>query len=431
MKNRLLPLLTIILLLMPVIIINADSLSIGGYIENNTQIKFSNGRLFLNSTDLTLKLEGSTDFYHYYSELGIKYKGEQRVTDINGLFDLNTVTPVELNLKEAYIDLYGFPLSSIDLRIGKQIIVWGTADKINPTSNICPADLSNILDFGNKLGITAIQTNLYIGSATITGVYIPSFTPALLPSELFEIEGQATIDTPGQKLGLTSQAALQFNIPVSTFDLYANYYYGRYSIPSTYEVTTDYVTQDIESMKFFYPRLQVIGFSFSGSIFDLGIWGEAGYFIPENYSLTTVINNVPLYGTITQKDRDVDDPYIRYVIGSDYTFKGGLYLNVQFVHGFDNEVTKDSLNDYLIGRIEKSFFNDKLKISPLTFVLTTGDTNNIKNNYGVGYMPEIYYYPVDNIELDIGAYILDGKGDNLVSSMEKNDLLFIKAKVDF
>ena len=414
---------------------NLNKVSINGYIETNNLFKLKNGSIESNLDTLGLKFEGSTDKYHYYSELTFNYYGKPNFSsnDIKELTNLQYITPVELNLKEGYLDLYSFLFPFLDVRVGKQIIVWGTADKINPTSNICPSDLSNILEFGNKLGVNALKFNFYIGNATLSTIYIPSFTPSLLPSDFLDMSGMnlgstPTIDMPSEKLGLTSQAAIKLDLPISTFDFSVSYYYGRYSIPNAYKVVIDPTTHAVKSTSMFFPRVQVIGADFSGSLFDMGIWGEAGYFIPEKYSLDTYISGIPIpYSS----DNKVDNPYLRYVLGCDYTFKNGIYINTQFVHGFDTEITKDSLNDYLTGRLEKSFFNDKLKISPLTLLLTTGDWSNIKNNYGIGFMPEIYYYPIDNIEIDLGFYLLEGKGDNMINNIKDNDMFFLKAKVSF
>jgi len=41
--------------------------------------------------------------------------------------------------------------STLDIRIGRQRIAWGTADKLNPTDNLNPDDLEDIFDFGKHL----------------------------------------------------------------------------------------------------------------------------------------------------------------------------------------------------------------------------------------------------------------------------------------
>ncbi|TSA28673.1 hypothetical protein D4R71_00300 [bacterium] len=63
--------------------------------------------------------------------------------------------------------------------------------------------------------------------------------------------------------------------------------------------------------------------------------------------------------------------------------------------------------------------------------MSVTDWNDYRNNYGLVANPEITYYPYDNIELLFGAYILDGKGSNMFSSLKDNDEIYLKAKVSF
>ena len=53
------------------------------------------------------------------------------------------------------------------------------------------------------------------------------------------------------------------------------------------------------------------------------------------------------------------EPYAKYVLGMDYTFETGLYIQAQYLHGFTTERGANELHDYLIGVIEKKFLNDE------------------------------------------------------------------------
>ncbi|MCK4357845.1 MAG: hypothetical protein KAW92_03755 [Candidatus Cloacimonetes bacterium] len=59
------------------------------------------------------------------------------------------------------------------------------------------------------------------------------------------------------------------------------------------------------------------------------------------------------------------------------------------------------------------------------------DWDDYENNYGLVANPEITYYPYDNVEIITGAYILNGKGRNMFSSLKDNDEVYFKAKVSF
>jgi len=404
--------------------------SINGSIETENGLSFKTSLLQNYQNTLGIKLEYGAEKYHLYANPELKVSSLSTVSNLSELQSIDRIAPYTLNLKEAYIDIYEFLIPVLDVRMGKQVVVWGTADRINPTSSFCPADLSDLFDWGEKLGVIAFLMNFYVGDIIITGVYTPVFTPTLLPQNFEQMAGtdlgSNTLELPGQVLGESQQVALRANLLISTFDIFASYYYGRYSIPVATEITLN-PDRSVNASKSRYPRLHVAGLSFSGSIFDMGVWGEMGVFIPEAYS-TKIYMLMPAPTLIDEK---TSTPYIRYVLGTDYTFKSGIYVNFQFAHGFDHEIGKDLLNDYFITRLEKSFFDDKLKILPLTVIFTVSEWSDIPNNYGLAWVPEIQFFPSDNLELSTGCYILHGSGSNLFNNLKDNDALFFKAKVSF
>jgi hypothetical protein len=161
------------------------------------------------------------------------------------------------------------------------------------------------------------------------------------------------------------------------------------------------------------------------------VWGEAALFLPEKVEMPTYLQTPDGLQQQTISVALEDEAYLKFVLGMDYTFESGWFVNMQFLHGFFHERGRDNLNDYVVGRIEKGFLNDELTIVPFGFALAITDWDDIGNNYGLAGMPEISYRPADNVELILGAVILEGKGDNMFSSIKANDELYFKAKVSF
>ncbi len=89
---------------------------------------------------------------------------------------------LELDLRQIYVDLY-FPW--MDLRIGRQQVVWGKADGVFITDVVSPKDLREFLlpDFEEiRLGVTAVRADFYIGEHTIELIWVPVFTPTGMPT---------------------------------------------------------------------------------------------------------------------------------------------------------------------------------------------------------------------------------------------------------
>ena len=72
-----------------------------------------------------------------------------------------------------------------DIQAGKQVIRWGTADTVNPTSYFNPYDLTeNFLKDNDELfrGVYALAGKILFNDYSFQAVITPGHTPALLPS---------------------------------------------------------------------------------------------------------------------------------------------------------------------------------------------------------------------------------------------------------
>jgi hypothetical protein len=419
--------------------------SINGFLKTDNRMLTDDNSFTWNENQLGLKFEGSySGNYHLYSEVRLRGFGFPEISRTADLQGKDNIYKWELEFREAYLDLYQFGLQDLDVRIGRQVVTWGTADKLNPTSNICPEDLEDVFNFGEQAGVNSVLATYYWKDFTFSGVYVPTFTPAVLPSGIYasalatpmEFPEGMTLNSstdkiilPEQKFTESSQAAFRLGTFLFNYDLSLSYYYGRDDLPLLNKVIIFPIdtlgTVDVTA-EMIYPKVQVIGADFAGSLFDVGIWGEAALTIPDKVEMETIFEN-----SITKSIALDDEEYCKFVIGGDYTFKNGIYLNTQYLHGFIHERGNDDLNDYLTLRIEKKFFNDELKIVPIGGAISVTDWDDCENNFGFVANPEITYYPSDNIELLFGAYIIDGKGSNMFSSLKDNDEVYFKAKVSF
>ena len=87
--------------------------------------------------------------------------------------------------------------------------------------------------------------------------------------------------------------------------------------------------------------------------------------------------------------------------------------------------------DYFFLRYDKSFFNNKLKISPVSGAFIVADRSDIKNNYAWAYMPEILYQATPNTEISLASVFFDGKGNNLFANRKEYDMFMFTLKYVF
>ena len=105
----------------------AQELAWSGHLQ--TEYRFNtNGdqNISWKETRLTLKSEyNSGSGLHFFSETRLTSRGFPDAKRSSDLMDEEKVAPLQVDLREAYVDLYGFLFKNVDLRIGKQRIAWG------------------------------------------------------------------------------------------------------------------------------------------------------------------------------------------------------------------------------------------------------------------------------------------------------------------
>lgn len=417
-------------------------------LKENNDWAWNENRLTLN---FEKKISGNSKFY---SEVWLRNIGLPNFTNSTDLYNKGILDPYNLEVREAYIEMYGFLSKKLDLKIGRQRIAWGKADKLNPTDNLNPYDMEDLYDFGRHRGSDAISFNYYFNSDySLQGVFIPFFAPANLPIGMFSnsltpvmslpqgavLKGYTdNLIMPKFNISESSTAGLKFDGRVKTVDFSLSYVWGRDGLPLAIENT--FIPVDTLGGVFIqstldFTRYHIFGADISTDIAGIGVWAEAAVFLPENDMImrNDLSNIYPLANpnvfdsTVLNKTK----PFTKFVVGADYHFSNGSYLNAQFLHGFIHERGNESLNDYLFLRYEKSFFNDKLKISPLSGAFIISNWDKVNENFAFIYMPEISYKATVNAEITISTIFSNGKGDNLFVGLKDYNMLIFKCKYIF
>lgn len=355
-----------------------------GFSRNENLIK---AQLTLSIGD-RVKAVGDVDFYWY---------GYSDVRDINGETLHERVDPYRLEANAAYVDIYKI-LPKLDLRIGRQVVVWGSADKFNPTNNVNTLDLSDPLLFGKALANNMIRADWNPwGDLIITAVWVPIFRPAQLPRTaplaVTQVERPAPVQEVDirRQLGLFASLYPPTNINVYTMqpdpsiqnsqfaariagrvfgtDVSLSYYHGRWGIPTPAWVVNrpnpTVMGKSFVDAIVMWPRVDVLGADIAGSIEKLkglGYWVEAGLFFPQKitYGVYNEIfgghdpvtfqptgavdmNGNPKYQLVTsypeaQRGTVIGtQPFVKLTAGVDFTWNKYLYSNLQYVYGFIDE----------------------------------------------------------------------------------------------
>jgi len=395
----------------------------------------------------------------FKSEIWIRTLNYPTVNNYLQLADKNFIQKIDLDLREAYFDVYDFLIPNLDLRAGRQRIAWGAADKLNPTDNLNPYDLEDVWDFGRHLGSNSIKLDYFIKDFTLSGIFIPTFTPSLAPPQSLiqafmpEIGFPESIQSNGSTIFLkynnirdslvlphreikNSIFGFKLAKSIGAFNTSLSYMDGRDILPTPFQTEIiplsligDTIKIDVFS-QIKYPRMRVLGLDAAGSLLNIGVWAEAAVFFPEKTINNTTMTLMGLTLMNTDSITVDDKPYLKIAAGMDYTFTNGCYLNIQYLHGFIHEKGKD-LNDYYVMALNCPLFRNKITLSPLNSCLQINDYKDLTNNYAFVFMPEITYSGIDNVNFVIGLRLIEGNNNTSFGKLKNHDEVFFRFKYSF
>lgn len=220
-----------------------------------------------------------------------------------------------VDIREAYVNAY---LGPVDLRLGKQIVVWGRADILNPTNNITPNDLRirSPIEDDRRLGNVGARGFLRVAPFRLEGVWMPFYVPSELPQVFlpqFVSFGSPIYPQPRVRDGL---AAARLHLELPSIEMSVSYLVGAAPLPG---LTLTSLTFDVENPSVVVARTayrhQVVGFDFSTAIGDwIALRGEAAYRRPFDHA-----NKI-----------EAARPDLQYALGADHNF-GQVSVIVQYL----------------------------------------------------------------------------------------------------
>ncbi|MEI6613784.1 MAG: hypothetical protein WCL37_02690, partial [Chrysiogenales bacterium] len=183
----------------------------------------------------------------------------------------------------------------------------------------------------------------------------------------------------------------------------------------------------------------------AGELVGVGFWGEAALVLPEDVTgrarIPFVIEGQPVM--VEKSFRLLEKNYWKYVLGLDYNFGHGFYVNLQFLHGFFDEfaftreaqenlglgqgVFFGALANYLFGRLEYKTGNEKLKLKAGGLMEITAQGS------AFALLPEVEFRVADSLAMQLGGFwLLSGQADKTkFGQFKKDSMVFLGLKVDF
>jgi hypothetical protein len=332
---------------------------------------------------------------------------------------------IEINIREAYVDIY---LSSMDIRLGKQQIIWGKASGVFITDIVSPKDLREFLlpDFDEiRIGVTAMRTDYYWKTHAFEVVWIPVFVPTTPPQP-----GTIWATTPSYSVPAAINPKDEVETNLGNSELFGKYsYLGSFM---DFELLGGYFWDDDPTLHITdrtlsgseltsitltprHHRLALAGGTFSTAISGIVIRGEAGYYFGKNFDTSDHADN----DGVVQKD------FFNYVVGVDFALFD-INMNFQFIQklifDYDEEIVHDRFDNLLTFLIYRDLFRETLHTELFAYVGI--------NNPDALLRPKLSYEVADGFSIDIGGNIFLGTRGQF-GQYNDNDMIFTKVTYSF
>lgn len=294
--------------------------------------------------------------------------------------------PFMITPKELYIGTYDL-IPQLDTRTGLLIVSWGSADMLSPLDNFNPSPTGmSFTSMAQKNGVLAADATYYFNDITfLQTIVLPSFAPSYMPEE-YEEQMYLSMFAPqfqAQGIEITSVNithtfpenpvwGIKLGRSFTSFDAAISYYNGYYlsAYPETIEPVPGPSGMSLD-LGLGYPKKSVFGFEFQGDfpgIDGATLRGDLAYIVPQPWQV--------------QGEDTLKDPYIKAVIGADYTTSFDLYLNVGFIWGFAFE-EGDQCSPYISLNARKELEDSKL--TPNYLGIISLQDGSMINSIGASY----------------------------------------------
>lgn len=439
--------------------LSEEKLSVSGYLKNETSVRMAGMDEFM-KIENTAQLETEyrfTDWLHFFITARPFYEAVYAVEDRYEQVSFEDVQrelrfPTEGQwLRECFFDLY---TDIADIRLGKQQVVWGTADGVKILDRVCPTDMREFtLDNSVDSRIPLWMLNLEVAptvNSTIQFLLIPDYQPnyyapagAPFAYRTVEIAAQPipgvtvkTIDERPEHTFRNSKIGVRWLNVIKGFEYTLNYLHTYNFASSAYTAftvppPTVYVTRRAEQVEIAggsFSKTITKGLPFMGFLKGWTLRGEFAW----------IHNDAINYGTDEHIEGTVTVDNYNYVLGFDKNFWTNWLFSFQFIQLVTEPKDSipsqysllfgptrgplDEVETMLTLKVATDFMHERLKPEVL---IMYGDDNDWRLS------PRVTYEITDNWIAACGMNIFEGKPQHLNGEFDKNDQVYVELKYGF
>jgi hypothetical protein len=392
--------------------VSAQSLDFSGFIDSYHAVRLSPPNDFMSSRSrLRAEMKGNAGKSWIFASLNANH---------NYLLPSRTF----IELREAYFD---YTAPNWDLRIGRQIIIWGVADGLRITDLISPLDLTEFLarDYDDiRMPVDAIRWRYMDNVIKLELVFVPIFQTYIIPDDP-QNPWSITYPTEGPVISVTPVIKPEPSIRNSEFGGRLSFYFPGFDLSVSGLYTWNKLpvyesnfspAHDTLVLVPKHFRYSMVGVDFSRPQGPFVIRGEAAMYSSE--PLGTDLSN--------QSNPVIRKTTMNYLVGLDWYAGSNWTLTGQYSQKlillYEDQL-EDPRNTMLatLG-ITRKLFRSTLSLGAFGYIDLT--------NGGMFARTSLDYALSDQIHLLTGVDIFHGDA-GIFGAYNKNSEIWIKAKYNF
>lgn len=333
--------------------------------------------------------------------------------------DVDEGNGVDAELREAYLGYFG---ERHELRVGRQIVVWGRADRLNPTDTIGSRDFRLLVpeDDDQRRGSLMLRERLTLGETTTLDLFwLPEFRP-----NRFAVRTPAGVSLRNEtERWEPVQFAAKLDGTGADFDWSLSYFDGLDRNP-------DFGLEPA-TLRLVHNRIRVLGADAAATVGRYGLRAEVAY--------------------VHTEDEDGDDPAVKNpflsgVIGGDRSFFQYLNVNLQYFarmtrhHQDPRDIADPALRAAAVagaaasGQLDPVQHGMSMRIA-YQWLNETLDTELAAvaafSDGSIALRPKIVYRWADALRLTIGADIFRGGDTDAFGRLRDNSTVFAELRYGF
>ncbi len=356
--------------------------------------------------------EADTPVAEQTIDLSLQGWGDKTQIMINPYAYVGADGEIDAGVREAYIDLF---LPSLDIRVGKQAVVWGEAEGAFITDIVSPQDLRSFIlaDFREvRMGVPAVKADYYAGPFTFEAVWLPRFVPASQPendsiwhTDAMSVMSGAQLPDAGLENSEIFGKISYFGSALNA-EVMAGYARDDFPVLTGPAPTPDAV----------YERLTVAGGSFSTTLGPLVLRSEAAVYLNRAFTRVEAAGPPPTLGTS-------DHHQLHALGGLDWSMAGidfsSQYI-VQYIHDWDESLMAEEYTQTVTFRMRDSFLSDTLTLEFFGYFGIDPSDALLR--------PSVTWSMEDGVELETGAELFLGDGEGTFGKYADNSLAYVSLR---